>query len=204
MSQDTSKPSRRQQILEILAQQLEESPGQKITTASLAKAVGVSEAALYRHFPSKARMYEGLIEFIEASIFGLINRIMAEDSSSYSRCEKIIALLLTFSERNPGMTRIMIGDALSGENDRLSIRIVQIFDRIESEFKKILREANLSNELQRGVQINASANLFLAFAEGRMNQYVRSHFKRLPTEEWNIQWQAMSATIFADAAALTQ
>jgi len=201
MSQDKSKPSRRQQILEILAQQLEESPGQRITTASLAKAVGVSEAALYRHFPSKARMYEGLIEFIEASIFGLIARIMEEDPSSHGRCKKIAALLLTFSERNPGMTRIMIGDALIGENERLHARIVQLFDRIESQYKQILREGNLANELQRDTHVAASANLFLAFAEGRMNQYVRSHFKRSPTEDWDRQWQMMSKSIFSASSA---
>lgn len=201
MPQDKSKPSRRQQILEILAQQLEESPGQRITTASLARAVGVSEAALYRHFPSKARMYEGLIEFIEESIFGLIARIMEEDPTSHGRCKKITALLLTFSERNPGMTRIMIGDALIGENGRLHARIVQLFDRIESQYKQILREANLANELQRETHIAASANLFLAFAEGRMNQYVRSHFKRPPTEDWDRQWQMMSVAIFSASLA---
>jgi len=197
MSEDKSKPSRRQQILEILAQQLEENPGQKITTASLARAVGVSEAALYRHFPSKARMYEGLIEFIEDSLFGLIARIIDEDLTSHGRCEKIVALLLTFSERNPGMTRILIGDALIGENERLHTRIVQLFDRIESQFKQIMREGNLANELQREVHIAASANLFMAFTEGRMNQYVRSHFKRPPTDEWSRQWQVMSKAIFS-------
>ena len=197
MSEEKSKPSRRQQILEVLAHQLEESPGQRITTASLAKAVGVSEAALYRHFPSKARMYEGLIEFIEESIFGLIARIMNDDPTSHGRCEKITALLLTFSERNPGISRILIGDALIGENERLHARIVQLFDRIESQYKQILREGNLADELQRGVHIAASANLFLSLAEGRINQYVRSHFKRPPTDEWNRQWQMMSTAIFA-------
>ena len=201
MSEDKSKPSRRQQILEILAQQLEESPGQRITTASLARAVGVSEAALYRHFPSKARMYEGLIEFIEESIFGLIARILEEIPTSHERCKKITELLLTFSERNPGITRIMIGDALIGENKRLHARIVQLFDRIESQFKQVLREGNLADELQRGVHIAASANLFLAFSEGRMNQYVRSHFKRPPTAEWRLQWQMMAPAIFSHASA---
>ncbi|MCW8826150.1 MAG: nucleoid occlusion factor SlmA [Gammaproteobacteria bacterium] len=201
MSEDKSKPSRRQQILETLAHQLEVSPGQRITTATLAKAVGVSEAALYRHFPSKARMYEGLIEFIEDSLFGLIARIIEEESSGYGRCEKITALLLTFSERNPGITRIMIGDALIGENERLHTRIVQLFDRIESQYKQIMRESNLANELQREVHIASSANLFLALAEGRMNQYVRSHFKRKPTEDWQRQWQAMAAAIFVAPSA---
>ncbi|MDH3354073.1 MAG: nucleoid occlusion factor SlmA [Chromatiales bacterium] len=197
MPEENSKPSRRQQILETLAQQLEAKPGQKITTASLAKAVGVSEAALYRHFPSKARMYEGLIEFIEDSIFGIIARIIEDDATSSGRCKKITALILTFSERNPGISRILVGDALMGEHERLHARIVQLFDRIESQYKQIMREGNLANELQREVHIAASANLFLSFAEGRMNQYVRSHFKRSPTAEWELQWQVVSGAIFA-------
>ncbi len=197
MSAENHKPSRRQQILEVLARQLEECPGQRITTASLAKAVGVSEAALYRHFPSKARMYEGLIEFIEESIFGLIGRILDEVSDSHGRSKKITALLLNFSERNPGITRILVGDALIGEKGRLSARIVQLFDRIEAQYRQVLRDGNLADELQREVQIAASANLFLAFAEGRMNQFVRSHFKRLPTADWDRQWQMMSRAIFS-------
>jgi len=190
------KPSRRQQILEALAHELEKSPGQRITTAGLARAVGVSEAALYRHFPSKAKMFEGLIEFIEETVFGLINRILNDESRSAARCEKIMVLLLGFSARNPGITRILVGDALTGETDRLRQRIGQFFDRIESQFKQILREADLAGELRGKQHAAATANLLLSAAEGRMNQYVRSSFKRSPMSEWEEQWPLLSAAIF--------
>lgn len=190
------KISRRQHILETLAQELENSPGQRITTASLARAVGVSEAALYRHFPSKAKMFEGLIEFIEDSVFGLINRILADESDARLRCEKIMLLLLGFSARNPGISRILVGDVLNGENERLRTRIGQFFDRIETQFKQVLREAEPVGQLHKGLPVSAAANLLLATAEGRMNQYVRSSFKRPPTDEWENQWPLLEVAIF--------
>jgi TetR/AcrR family transcriptional regulator len=190
------KGSRRQQILEALAHELEQSPGQRITTAGLAKAVGVSEAALYRHFPSKAKMFEGLIEFIEETVFGLISRIITDEKSAAGRCEKIMLVLLGFSARNPGISRILVGDALTGETERLRQRIGQFFDRIESQFKQILREAELAGELRGKQQVAATANLLLAVAEGRMNQYVRSGFKRSPMQEWDEQWSLLTGTVF--------
>jgi TetR/AcrR family transcriptional regulator len=190
------KGSRRQQILEALAHELEQSPGQRITTAGLARAVGVSEAALYRHFPSKAKMFEGLIEFIEESVFGLISRILNEERNAAGRCEKIMLVLLGFSARNPGISRILVGDALTGETERLRQRIGQFFDRIESQFKQILREAELAGELHGKQHVAATANLLLSLAEGRMNQYVRSGFKRSPMQEWDEQWPLLAATIF--------
>ena len=139
------KLNRRQQILEVLASELEKNLGLPITTSSLAKAVGVSEAALYRHFASKAKMFEALISFTEESIFSLINKILDQETDVTVRCEKIIYLVLSFSERNPGITRIIIGDVLLGENERLHARVTQFFERIESQIRQILREANLSN-----------------------------------------------------------
>lgn len=196
MNATVTKPSRRQQILETLAHELERNPGERITTAALARAVGVSEAALYRHFPSKARMFEGLIEFIEESIFGLISRILEEDRTASGRCEKITTLLLTFSARNPGITRIMVGDALIGETERLRLRISQFYDRIETQYKQILREGNLADELNTGINISASANMMLALAEGRMNQFVRSHFSRRPDDGWLYQWRLLEQSLF--------
>ncbi len=190
------KGSRRQQILEALAHELEQSPGKRITTAGLARAVGVSEAALYRHFPSKAKMFEGLIEFIEESVFGLINRILTDERTATGRCEKIMLVLLGFSARNPGISRILVGDALTGETERLQQRIGQFFDRIESQFKQILREAELAGELRGKQHVAATANLLLSVAEGRMNQYVRSGFKRSPMQEWDEQWPLLAATLF--------
>lgn len=195
----TQKANRAQQILEALAHQLETHPGQRITTAALAKAVGVSEAALYRHFPSKARMFEALIEFIEDTIFGLINRILEEHGSARSRCEHILNVLLGFSAKNPGLSRILVGDALTGENDRLRTRITQFYDRLETQLKQILREAESKNELPVGHPSTAIANLMLAAAEGRMNQFVRSGFQQSPLERWDQQWSLLSTSLFAKA-----
>lgn len=190
------KSPRAQQILEALARQLESNPGQRITTAALAKEVGVSEAALYRHFPSKARMFEALIEFIEDSVFTLVNRILDETPDATARCGNILHLLLSFSERNPGLTRILVGDALTGENERLRTRITQFYDRLETQLKQILREAESKNALPVGHPSSAIANLLLATAEGRMNQFVRSGFQQSPLERWDQQWALLSVSLF--------
>ncbi len=187
----SDKPSRRQQILEALARQLEESPGERITTAGLAKAVGVSEAALYRHFPSKARMFEGLIEFIEDSIFGLINRILAEEKSSLVRCEQILKLLLTFAEKNAGMTRLLTGEALTGETERLRLRIIKFFERFETQLKQVLREGEMNAEFKLGISVQALANMMLSLAEGHISQYVRSRFQYSPLENWPEHWHVI-------------
>lgn len=196
MAENEKKPSRRQQILEALAHELEMNPGERITTAGLARAVGVSEAALYRHFPSKAKMFEGLIEFIEESIFSLINRILKEEESSLKRCENILSLLLGFAEKNPGLTRILSGDILTGETERLRIRVSQFYERLETQIKQVLREGEMNNELTLTVPVQAQANLLLAIVEGRIVQYVRSNFKRSPVESWNHQW-ALASSMFS-------
>jgi TetR/AcrR family transcriptional regulator len=190
------KPDRRQQILEVLAQELESNPGSRITTAALARAVGVSEAALYRHFASKAKMFEALIDFAEETVFGLINRILAQDQDVLHRCEKILQLLLGFSERNPGITRVLLGDALVGENERLHARVAQFFERLETQFRQILREANLEEGVRAIGSIEATANYMLAYAEGRMCQYVRSTFSKMPTDHWEDQWQGIKTGLF--------
>ena len=196
MTDNEKKPSRRQQILEALAHELEMNPGERITTAGLARAVGVSEAALYRHFPSKAKMFEGLIEFIEDSIFTLINRILKEEVSSLKRCENILSLLLGFSERNPGLTRILSGDILTGETERLRVRVGQFYERLETQLKQVLREGEMNKEFTLTAPVQSQANLLLAVAEGRIVQFVRSGFKRSPLENWSNQWAAL-ASIFS-------
>lgn len=188
--------NRRQEILETLASELETHPGSRITTASLAKAVGVSEAALYRHFPSKAKMFEALIDFAEETIFGLVNKIVEQDQEIITRCEKIISVLLTFSERNPGISRILIGDALVGENERLRKRVSQFFERLETQLKQILREANLKNGFRAAQSIDASANIILVLIEGRMSQFIRSSFQKKPTDHWNEQWAIYKPGLF--------
>jgi len=189
------KFSRKEHILQALAQMLESGPGERITTAALAREVGVSEAALYRHFPSKARMFEGLIKFIEDTLFIRINRILQDELSTQERCEKILTLLLTFAEKNPGMTRLMTGDALAGETERLRLRISQLFDRLEAQLKQILREAQIREGLKPKVSPAVLASLLLATAEGRLMQFVRSEFKRLPTEHWDEQWNFLAQNL---------
>lgn len=191
MTEVTDKVSRRDQILQSLVQMLENKPGGRITTASLASAVGVSEAALYRHFPSKAKMFEGLINFIEETVFSRITRIMQDFEQAEQRCEKILTLVLTFSEKNPGMCRLLAGDALSGETERLHQRIHQFFDRIEAQFKQILREAELREQKVPLQTVSAAANLLTAMLEGKIRQYVRTEFKEKPTLLWDQQWQLL-------------
>ena len=191
MSEAGKKTPRRQQILETLAQELEKSPGERITTAGLARAVGVSEAALYRHFPSKAKMFEALIEFIEDSVFGLTNRILEEEQNCTSRCEKILMLVLGFAERNPGLSRLLVGDVLVGETERLRTRIGQFYERLETQLKQVLREGEMNGELVATLPVAPTANLLLSVAEGRINQFVRSGYRRSPLEMWQDQWQLL-------------
>ena len=192
-----NKKSRKDQILQALARMLETSPGERITTAALAKEVGVSEAALYRHFPSKARMFEGLIKFIEETLFLRISRILNEETTAEVRCHKILTLLLTFSDKNPGMTRLLTGDALAGETARLRVRIVQFYSRLESQLKQILREAQIRENLKATVSPTALANLLLASVEGRLTQFVRSEFQQSPLENWDTQWEFLSRNLLA-------
>jgi TetR/AcrR family transcriptional regulator len=201
---DPTKISRKAQILQSLAHMLETHHGERITTAQLAKEVGVSEAALYRHFPSKAKMFEGLIEFIEETIFTRITRILAEEQSAIIRCEQMLFLILSFSEKNPGMSRILSGDALTGETDRLRVRICHLFDRIETQFKQVLREADMREGIIPIVPITASCSLFISFIEGRIRHFVRSEFKRLPTESWRELWPCLSNELFATKTLLLQ
>ncbi len=193
------KSHRRQQILEALAQMLEASPGNRITTAGLARQVGVSEAALYRHFPSKSKMFEGLIEFIEETLFSRINIILNEERTAELRCEKMLLLLLAFAERNPGITRILTGDALAGETERLHTRVAQLYDRFETQLKQVIREAEMREGLRPTIPLPAAANLLMAAAEGRISQYVRSGFRRSPTADWQLQWQQLMQGFFREA-----
>ena len=195
-NEEQKKPSRKEQILQSLATILEQSPGGRITTAGLAKHVGVSEAALYRHFPSKAKMFEALIEFIENTIFSRISQIMNEEMEADKRCEKILGLILTFCERNPGITRILTGDPLAGETERLRQRVTQLFDRIEAQLRQIIREMPIRGQQKPSTDPVVGANLLLSLAEGRIGQYVRSDFERKPTTEWDAQWQIVREGLF--------
>jgi len=175
---------RRVQILQTLAGMLEQPGSERITTAALAAKLEVSEAALYRHFASKAQMFEGLIEFIESSIFTLVTQISEREGSGLAQAQKIVAVLLQFGERNPGMTRVMVGDALVYENERLVARMNQFFDRIESALRQALRAAaEDSGSSTPTVDANAQASVLVSFIIGRLQRYARSGFKRLPSEQ---------------------
>jgi len=176
---------------------LETHPGERITTAALAAEVGVSEAALYRHFPSKARMYEDLIAFIEETVFSRVGIILAEEPEAAVRCEKVLSLLLAFSARNPGITRLLTGDALTGETARLRERVAQFFARVETQLKQILREGEMRSGAALPVAVPVAAGLLLAAAEGRLRQFVRSGFERLPTEGWPEQWAVLARGVFS-------
>jgi TetR/AcrR family transcriptional regulator len=174
---------RRIQILQTLAAMLEQPGAERITTAALASKLQVSEAALYRHFASKAQMFEGLIEFIESSVFTLVNQVTEREPSGSLQAQKICTLLLQFGEKNPGMTRVMVGDALVFEHERLSARMNQFFDRVESQLRQSLRaaaEAGGSSTPTVDAQMLASA--LTSLVVGRLQRYARSGFKRLPTE----------------------
>ncbi len=174
---------RRVQILQTLASMLEAPGGERITTAALAARLEVSEAALYRHFASKAQMFEGLIEFIEQSVLGLINQIAEREPQGHVQAGKMLSMLLQFAEKNPGMSRVMVGDALVFENERLQVRMNLFFDKIESAFKQALRSAaHVAGSATPTVDAQVQAAVLSAFALGRLQRYTRSGFKRLPTE----------------------
>ncbi len=181
---------RREEILQVLARMLQEQAGEHITTAELARAVGVSEAALYRHFPSKAKMFESLIEFIEESVFTRITRILAEEPQRDARLQQVLTLVLGFADKNPGMARLLQGGVLTGETERLRVRISQLYDRVETQLRQILREGEAASGLRPAV--NETAQLLLAFLEGRIAQYVRSGFKTSPVDGWEKQWELLS------------
>lgn len=172
---------RRVQILQALATMLEQPGAERITTAALAARLEVSEAALYRHFASKAQMFEGLIEFIEQSVFTLINQIVEREPEGPAQAARIVAMLLQFAEKNPGMTRVMVGDALVFENERLQQRMNQFFDKIESSLKQSLRAASADTAAPT-VEAQVRASVLTSFAVGRLQRFARSGFKRVPSE----------------------
>ncbi|MGC2049264.1 MAG: nucleoid occlusion factor SlmA [Gallionella sp.] len=184
----TAKPGERKlQILQTVAQMLEQPKGEKITTAALAARLELSEAALYRHFASKAQMFEGLIEFIEQTVFGLINKITQEEKSGVKQIEAIVSMLLSFAQKNRGMVRVLIGDALVNEDERLQERINQLTDRIEATLKQSLRMAATQGEMGASVDVGAYANVLVCHVIGRWTQFAKSGFTRDPMAQWPAQ-----------------
>lgn len=196
----SKKVPRRQQILESLASMLAESPGSRITTAGLAQRVGVSEAALYRHFPSKAKMFDGLLDFIDEAVFTYINaNILKKDMPGIVKLECTIHTLLRFAEQNRGFASILNGYALAGECERLQIRVNKFYEKIELVIKQILREAELKQSVRPALTEIAASNYLVSYAEGRINQFVRGGFQRSPLEYWPEQWGQLMAGFFRDA-----
>ena len=188
-----AKPGERKlQILQTIATLLEQPKGEKITTALLAARLDISEAALYRHFASKAQMYEGLIEFIEQTVFGLANKITAEESSGLRQAEGIVSMLLGFAQKNRGMTRVLIGDALVNEDERLQARINQFLDRVEATLKQSLRIAVTQGERSADTDVGAHANVLLCYVIGRWQLFGKSGYARDPMAQWPQQWAILS------------
>jgi TetR/AcrR family transcriptional regulator len=188
---------RKAQILQALAQMLENPTAEKITTAALAARLQVSEAALYRHFSGKAQMFEGLIDFIEQTLFGLINKIASEEKSGLRQLEATIAVLLGFAQKNRGMTRVLIGDALVSEDERLQLRINQLHDRIEATLKQAMRFGATQHEVDADADVTAQANLLMSFVVGRWHQFAKSGFRRDPLETWPRQWRQLMEGVLA-------
>jgi len=195
MSEKTG--DRKHQILQTLAQMLENPAGEKATTAALAARLGVSEAALYRHFRGKAEMFEGLIEFIEQTLFALINKITGDEKSGLRQLEAIMGVMLAFAQKNRGMTRVLVGEALVNEDDRLQTRINQLHDRLEAALKQALRFGVSQQEIAQEVDIAAQANLLMSYVTGRWHQFAKSGFKRDPVELWPKQWRQLMEGVIA-------
>jgi TetR/AcrR family transcriptional regulator len=185
--------TRKLQILQTLAAMLEDPKGEKVTTAALAARLDVSEAALYRHFASKAQMFEGLIEFIETTVFGLINEISVKETSGLKQARSIIAMLLDFAQTNRGMTRVLIGDALVNENERLQERMNQMFERIEASLKQSYRLAVTEHELPESFDPAARASLVIAFVLGRWHRFAKTGFRKAPADGLEAQLPALLA-----------
>ncbi len=183
--------ARRLQILQTLAAMLEDPKGEKVTTAALAAKLSVSEAALYRHFASKAQMFEGLIEFIESTIFGLINDISTRETSGLKQVRGIVVMLLDFAQTNRGMTRVLIGDALVNENERLQERMNQFVDRIEASLKQSFRMAVTHEEVPPQFDATARASLIVAFVVGRWHRFAKTGFRKTPSENIDAQLPAL-------------
>ena len=196
VEKQTAKRNRREEILQSLALMLESSDGsQRITTAKLAASVGVSEAALYRHFPSKTRMFDSLIEFIEDSLITRINLILQDEKETFNRLRLILLLILGFAERNPGLTRIMTGHALMFEQDRLQGRINQLFERIEAQIRQVLKERKIREGQGFVHDETLLAGQLLAFCEGMLSRFVRSEFRYRPTQEFDLRWPLLASQL---------
>ncbi|QSP95211.1 nucleoid occlusion factor SlmA [Marinobacter salinisoli] len=194
------KTSRREAILHALVELLEKDPGARITTAGLAKSVGVTEAALYRHFPSKRKMFEALIEFAEDAVFTRCQVILQEQDDVTVRLQQLVNLVLVFAERNPGLCCVLTGDALMGENETLRKRASQFFERLETQVRQILKEGDIRQGVRPRTSPARGAEFVLVFMEGRIQRFIRSSFTRLPSADLDESWGLMADSVWAQPA----
>ncbi|MFP3977133.1 nucleoid occlusion factor SlmA [Marinobacter sp. KMM 10035] len=192
------KPSRREAILHALLELLEKDPGARITTSVLAKSVGVTEAALYRHFPSKRKMFEALLEFAEDAVFSRCQVILQEQDDVRVRLQQLAHLVLVFAERNPGLCCVLTGDALIGENEALRKRASQFFERLETQVRQTLKEGEIRQGLRPRTSATRGADFVLVFMEGRIQRFVRSSFSRLPTADFDESWDLVAEAIWPE------
>ena len=197
----SQKPSRREAILQALVERLQSDPGARITTAGLAKSVGVTEAALYRHFPSKRKMFEALIEFAEEAVFTRCQTILQEQEDVRLRLRQIGHLALLFAERNPGLCCVLTGDALMGEDESLRRRASQFFERLETQLRQALKEGEIRQGFRPRTSAARGADFVMVFLEGRIQRFVRSSFARLPTAEFDEAWELVSESVLGSSVA---
>ena len=190
------KPSRRESILQALVELIQSDPGARITTAGLARTVGVTEAALYRHFPSKRKMFEALIEFAEEAVFSRCQLILQEQEDVRVRLQQMVHLVLVFAERNPGLCSVLTGDALMGEDETLRKRASQFFERLETQIRQALKEGEIRQGLSPRNTSARGADFVMVFLEGRIQRFVRSSFARLPTSDFDEAWGLVSESVW--------
>ncbi|WP_348645629.1 nucleoid occlusion factor SlmA [Marinobacter sp. S6332] len=190
------KPSRREAILHALLELLEKDPGARLTTSVLAKSVGVTEAALYRHFPSKRKMFEALLEFAEEAVFSRCQVILQDQEDVRVRLQQVVHLVLVFAERNPGLCCVLTGDALVGENEALRKRASQFFERLETQVRQTLKEGEIRQGLRPRTSATRAADFVLVFMEGRIQRFIRSSFSRLPTADFDESWGLVAEGIW--------
>ncbi|MBQ0748430.1 MAG: nucleoid occlusion factor SlmA [Marinobacter sp.] len=196
MAVTDQKPSRREAILHALLELLENDPGARITTSVLAKSVGVTEAALYRHFPSKRKMFEALLEFAEEAVFSRCQVILQEQGDVRVRLQQLVHLVLVFAERNPGLCCVLTGDALVGENEALRKRASQFFERLETQVRQTLKEGEIRQGLRPRTSATRGADFVLVFMEGRIQRFIRSSFTRLPTADFDENWELVAEALW--------
>jgi len=197
MAMTNQKPSRREAILHALLGLLENDPGARITTSVLAKSVGVTEAALYRHFPSKRKMFEALLEFAEDAVFSRCQVILQEQEDVRVRLQQLMHLVLVFAERNPGLCCVLTGDALVGENEALRKRASQFFERLETQVRQTLKEGEIRQGLRPRTSATRGADFVLVFIEGRIQRFIRSSFSRMPSTDFDENWGLVAEAVWS-------